>query len=69
MEIFSLKKMLNRSGDWGLRRTVLWAAGRCEEAAQKLSGANLRMAVAAAHNVMDDKIQKLKYKRKDLFAL
>ena len=28
--------MLNRSGDWGLRRTVFWAAGRCEEAAQKV---------------------------------
>ncbi len=28
--------MLYRSGDWGLRRTVFWAAGRCEEAAQKV---------------------------------
>jgi hypothetical protein len=47
--------MLNRSGDWGLRRTVFWAAGRCEEAAQKvvLEQTPCALGVAAVlHNVI-----------------
>jgi hypothetical protein len=47
--------MLNRSGDWGLRRTVFWAAGRCEEAAQKVVLEQTPCALAGAavlHNVI-----------------
>ena len=43
--------MLNRSDDWGLRRTVFWAAGRCEEAAQKVVLEQTPCA-AVLHNVI-----------------
>jgi hypothetical protein len=43
--------MLNRSCDWGLRRTVFWAAGRCEEAAQKVV-LEQTLCAAVLHNVI-----------------